>query len=838
MDPYEFLESIEDGFVALDESYTAVYANAAARGAPAGLEAALQEQCRRARETGGAVQAEHHDASAQRWYELRAWPARDGFWAGFRDITVWKRTAGVLEAVVEHAPAGIAVLRPPDFVYELANPAYRALAPSKPMLGRTVAEVWPEMASDVVPSLEEVVRTGRPWSGTDVRLPIQRAAGGRIEEGWFTFTCVPLPAAGGGPPSLLGMVVETTAHVQARRRVEELLERSKLMLAGMSEGLILAGPDGVILDMNQAALRLLGFRLAGEARGDLLELHGPDGRRLEHHERPLVRLARGEEFANLIAEVRRVDGGAPWIASYNGAVVRDAGGAVALAVLTFRDITALRGAEEALRLSEEGLRLAAEGAGAGMWSRNLDTGEILWSEAVRTLFGLPPDTPPTQERFLAAMHPDDRERVQRAIDRAAAGLDAFDEEYRVVWPDGSVHWLSSRGRAGAAAGGRAHAVHGIVVNIDARKRMEQYLRATTETLRAVIDCSPLAIIATDLEGRVTSWNAAAERIYGFTEAEALNRLSPSIPEDGWETARADIGRCRNGETLAGLERRRRRKDGVMIDVMLSLAPVRDSSGRIEGIVAVVADITERKRIEDELRQSQQLESLSRLAGGVAHTFNNLLTGVIGNISLALDAIPSGGHSAVELDEALRSAERAATLARQMLAYSGRSRFVVGPADLSEIARGTCALIQDSVAKGISVRQEMPDEGPVIRADASQIQQLVTNLVLNAVEAIGDGGGDVVVATGEQNGFAWLEVRDTGAGMDRETMTRIWEPFFTTKFTGRGLGLAAVQGIVRGHGGTIEVESEPGRGSRFRVLLPMEESQSGPAPLTAGSGDSP
>ena len=217
------------------------------------------------------------------------------------------------------------------------------------------------------------------------------------------------------------------------------------------------------------------------------------------------------------------------------------------------------------------------------------------------------------------------------------------------------------------------------------------------------------------------------------------------------------------------------------------------------------------------------ESVSTLAAGVAHDFNNLLVSVLGNASLAQEFLPADNPAAGLLDGIIKAGEKAAVLTRQMLAYSGQGRFLVEAVDLSEMAAEAGAAMRESVPGNVALRLDLQTELPTVQADRRQMRQVFANLVLNAAEAMGNAGGEVMVKTGVEDvdtaPYVKLEVRDTGCGMDEATKARIFEPFFSTKFTGRGLGLAAVAGIVRGHKGAIRVESAPGGGACFTVLLP-------------------
>jgi len=256
------------------------------------------------------------------------------------------------------------------------------------------------------------------------------------------------------------------------------------------------------------------------------------------------------------------------------------------------------------------------------------------------------------------------------------------------------------------------------------------------------------------------------------------------------------------------------------------------------------DITERRRAEEDLRKlelqvrhSQRLESLGILAGGIAHDFNNILTGLLGNADLALWDLPK--HSALRplLEDIQQAGRRAAELTGQMLAYSGKGKFVVEDVDISALVHDMKSLLESATTKKVGLSYELAADLPAVRADATQLRQIVLNLVGNAFEAIGGESGVVALSTYVTDGdsaslelvdepwplaagpYATIEVTDSGCGMDEETRAKVFEPYFSTKFTGRGLGLAAVQGIVRGHHGAIIIESIPGKGTTFKVLLP-------------------
>jgi len=398
--------------------------------------------------------------------------------------------------------------------------------------------------------------------------------------------------------------------------------------------------------------------------------------------------------------------------------------------------------------------------------------------------------------------------------------------------------------------------------IQERVKAEEELRKNEARFRRIVESSPLPMGLINPEGGVEYVNPQFTETFGFTAATV-----PSLAE--WFRSSS-----RPASSLADLFQRWRT---VMEETAPALfSPVvfeadltcKDGSVRTveirgalmgERILTVFNDLTERKaaeeerrRLEGQLREVQKLESLGILAGGIAHDFNNLLLAILGNADLALLSLPNPSPARAYLEDIVRASKRAADLCQQMLAYSGKGQFQVGLYDLSEIVRDIAQMIEVSISKKAVLRYVFPQDLPPVKVDATQMQQVIMNLITNASEALGDQEGQITVSTGVQHCdqaylahscapndlppglYVYLEVSDTGCGMDQETQQRIFDPFFTTKFTGRGLGLAAVLGIVRGHGGAIQVYSEPGKGTRFKVLLPAQEGKG--LPLTSSAPD--
>lgn len=360
------------------------------------------------------------------------------------------------------------------------------------------------------------------------------------------------------------------------------------------------------------------------------------------------------------------------------------------------------------------------------------------------------------------------------------------------------------------------------------------------------------IILLGPDGRVTRWSRGAERLFGYAphEMEGTYAHQLFVPPDRQAGVPEVEIQFATEQGRAEDERWHLRKDGSRFwasGVMISLW----EEGSLRGYAKVVRDFTERRRLDEAVKQTQKLESVGVLAAGVAHDFNNVLTAILGNVSLVrrrLAQLEVDGQLDQMLESAERAGNRAADLVRQLLNYAGKGRREIKPVDICHVTRDALAIVQASVSRKITIRADVPSDCPVIQADVGQLQQLVLNLVLNAAEAIGDNHGEVAVRVRIRElpeselkeryanfsltslQYTEIEVSDTGVGMDEHTLKQIFDPFFTTKFMGRGLGLAAALGIVRAHGGGIAVRSQPGKGTTFSVVLPAEH-EVGEIPMT-------
>jgi PAS domain S-box-containing protein len=370
-----------------------------------------------------------------------------------------------------------------------------------------------------------------------------------------------------------------------------------------------------------------------------------------------------------------------------------------------------------------------------------------------------------------------------------------------------------------------------------RVSLEAALRETSETLRAILDSSPLPIIVVDRQRHVLFWSRAAETLFGFTSEEVQGKRLPILSAELAESNRTLIPRVLAGESMAVQELPCQTKDGSVIKVRAHFAPIKDEAGKVRGAISLMEDTSEVEALEAQLFEARKLESVGRLAGGIAHDFNNILTAVIGYADLSLDEPP--GTDLTEYLEGIRdAAERAAGLTQQLLAFSRRQMLQPQVLDLNDSVAGIESMLRRLIGERVELKIVLDAGAGCLRADRTQLEQVVLNLALNSRDAM-PSGGRLVIGTGHQRytsgnrsrpreiapgEYAVITVTDTGLGMDAQTRDHIFEPFFTTKGQGRGtgLGLATTYGIIKQSGGSVMVDSTPGRGTTFKLYFPSVE----------------
>jgi len=398
-------------------------------------------------------------------------------------------------------------------------------------------------------------------------------------------------------------------------------------------------------------------------------------------------------------------------------------------------------------------------------------------------------------------------------------------------------------------------------DVSDRKRIEEELRKAHEELAAskdrellesqnklalIVDSSQDAIMGKDLSGTITHWNKGAEHIYGYTSEEVIGRpISMLAPKDRADEIPGILEKVRRGERVGYFETVRVRKDGQHLNVSISVSPIQDASGKIIGASAIARDVTAQKRSEDLLRQAQKMEAVGRLAGGVAHDFNNILGIVTACCELLRSRVEANGLSQY-IDNIQEASKRGASLTRQLLAFS-RRQVTLQPRllDLNDSIRDVVKLLRPLMGDDVEVIVRHGIDTAVVECDPAQLDQIVLNVAVNARDAMPKGGKLIIetsiqefdVALAEQHPpmkagrYVLLAINDNGFGMDSVTVSKIFDPFFTTKGMGKGtgLGLATVYGIVKQSGGYIWVYSELNRGTTFKIYLPAADHKLGLAP---------
>ena len=507
----------------------------------------------------------------------------------------------------------------------------------------------------------------------------------------------------------------------------------------------------------------------------------------------------------------------------------------------------------ALRENEERLRHVLDGSEDGFWDWDMASGRVARSERWAAMLGYTmAEIGPRIEAGTILVHPDDLASYHEVQERLNRGeIDRYEIEYRMKAKSGQWRWILDRGKVVARdAQGRPMRLAGTHTDVTERKRTEaallesqRLLKRSAQLLEQTQSAAHTGGWESDLRSGRIYWTRETHRIHETDAASFMptreNVFSFFTSDSRQILAQAVEAAVRDGtpyaldlELITAKQRR--------IHVHVRGVPEREGPdvvklyGSVRDITAEKTAELERERLRLKMLETQKLESLGVLAGGIAHDFNNLLTVILANATFVRG---ERGPNDDRLHDIEAAARRAADLCRQMLAYAGKGTFVVEPVDLGTLVRDTTQLLKVSISKKARLQFSLAPDLPMVDADPSQLRQVVMNLVINASEALADASGDIRLTTcvarpqppaaGLIYSFdlpprdcVCLEVVDTGQGMSAGTLARIFDPFFTTKFAGRGLGLAAVLGIVRAHHGGLTVESVPGRGSTFRLYLPV------------------
>jgi PAS domain S-box-containing protein len=477
------------------------------------------------------------------------------------------------------------------------------------------------------------------------------------------------------------------------------------------------------------------------------------------------------------------------------------------------------------------------------------------NNAFAQMHGYTPDE--LSGKNLATFHTAEQIPAVNAANQQIKETGEFVGEIWHVRRDGSVFPTRMHNSLIKNDDGEAVGLLGTLRDISEMKQAEMELARSQERFRLAAQTISDLVYEWDIETNRLDWYGDIDAVLGYEAGEFPRTLEAWFqaihPED--QLRLADSVEIHRTSTVPIFEEYRiQKKDGTYLYWTDSGSPVLGDDGRPRRWVGACLDTTQQKladetqrQFEHKLFQAQKLESLGVLAGGIAHDFNNLLMGVLGNTDLAILELPPDSPAVDTIKAIQVAAQRCADLARHLLAYSGRGRFITEPINLSEVVAEMSHLLKTTIAKKITVTYDLADNLPAVEADATQLRQVIMNLITNAAESFGGDSGTISVATGrmrcdaeylktawlsatsQEGQYIYFEVVDSGCGIREEDLDKIFDPFFTSKFTGRGLGLAAVLGIVRSHHGVFRIDSEMGRGSTFKVLFPAN----GKTPVTVG-----
>ena len=644
--------------------------------------------------------------------------------------------------------------------------------------------------------------------------------------------------AAGAPRDFLASVVDVTERHEAEEALRESEDKFRYWFNHASVGMSITALTGEV-HFNRAACEMLG-RTPAEMRGvRWQDITHPDDIGINAQ---LVdeMVAGSRDHMRLTKRYLRPDGTLVW-ADVSSIIRRDADGNPLYLMTSMVDITERKAAEERLRESEYFFRESQRAANIGSYRADFVRATFQCSEVLERIFGVEGELVWPIAAWVSWVHADDRERMSRYLAEDVVGRgERFDAEYRVVrQSDGAVRWLHGLGELERTADGSVVAMNGTIMDITEQRAAQDAMRASEERHRAILQSAMDGFWLLDAKGRILEANDAYARMTGYTVEELVGMHVTDIDAaESFEETLAHIAQiARDGQ--GRFESRHRRKDGSLFDVAVSVQVRADGSGQQ---VAFLQDITARKQAEQEraamqeqLQQAQKMESVGRLAGGVAHDFNNMLGVILGNVDMALEQVTPDHPMHEDLDEARRAAIRSVELTRQLLAFARKQTAAPKVLDLNDTVAGMLKMLQRLIGEDIRIDWRPHTPLWLINIDPSQIDQILANLCVNSRDAI-EGPGRLTIATGHRvfveeelvahpeaaaGEYVTLSVTDDGQGMDNETLAHLFEPFYTTKAQGKGtgLGLATVWGIVRQNNGFIDVESRLGEGTTFHIHLP-------------------
>lgn len=644
-----------------------------------------------------------------------------------------------------------------------------------------------------------------------------------------------------------GLRIDITRQKETEIQLRELTERLERIQQIAGIGSLEIATDTGSVSWSPAACAIFGVAPAAvePTINCLLSFVHPNDRELVAKEGAAAR-ASGVPTPPLEYRIIRPDG-AERIVYRDNAVMHDASGRPVSRIITFKDVTELRVTEARLREMMDNLDRAQRLAHVGTFTRDL-AGVGQWSAEMYRIFGVDPQTfKPTRTNVMRRIVPEDRPAALAVYRQIAQGISPAPFEYRLRRPNGELRSIYCFIELIHDRDDRIIGTGGTIWDITEMRRSEVQLREMMDNLDRAQRLAHMGSYTRDVDG-TGRWSAEVYRIFGVDPAtftpDMDSFLAMVVPEDRPKVVAAhrqmEGGRCPDS-----FEYRIRRPNGEIRYIHRIDELIRDRDGNVTGMGGMLWDITElraaeerQKELERQLLHSQKLEALGRLAGGVAHDLNNTLVPILSLAKLALEDLRDGDPLHDDIATIVSASERARDLVKQILAFSRKQDIQKSRINPAEVLREALHMLRATLPLNITFVERI-ETVPLIFADGGQLQQVVVNLVTNAAQAIGTARASITVElspvapiAGRRGDFVRLRITDTGCGMEKAVLDRIFEPFFTTKPVGEGtgLGLSVVHGIVTGHGGTIDVESRPGKGTAFTILLPIAE----PAPTSLGA----
>ncbi|WOD39419.1 PAS domain-containing protein [Nodosilinea sp. E11] len=632
-------------------------------------------------------------------------------------------------------------------------------------------------------------------------------------------------------------VIDITAPKAAKATLTTSENRFRQLFQDAAIGIAMTTPDGRFLEANAAYCQMLGYTEAELRQVDFATLTYPDDR--PRNLELLHELLQGQRHSFVIEKRYFTKAGPVVWCRLSVSVQRHSDGTPISIIGVAEDITQQRQAEAALQRSQALLRVASHVSQLGAWWVDLPEMTMTWSDDMYHILEQPLDHVPHMAEANQYYAPADQAKIQAAFEACMQSGLNFDLQLQVVTARGRPIWARSIGEAVRDASGAIVRVQGAFQDITAQKAAEQQLRDSEERFRLVSKATNDAIWDWDILTDTTWRGEGYKTLFGYSDADLItandwwrSRLHPDDRQrllESMQTALASTA------ALWTDEYRFRCQDGRYAYVMDRGYIIRNDQGQAVRMIGGMLNLTEKKNLEAQLLQSQKMEAVGQLAGGIAHDFNNLLTIILGCSDMLLSALPGPDPLRAIATDIHTAGDRAANLTRHLLAFSRKQMLAPQVLNLNAVISDLEAMLRRLISADIRLISQLAPHLPAIEVDPSQLEQVILNLVVNARDAM-PNGGDLTLATaqldlgpdeslGQLNckpgTYAALTISDTGHGMTAAVKARIFEPFFTTKppGTGTGLGLATVFGIVKQSGGFIDVYSEPGLGTRFKLLFP-------------------